>query len=300
MLIHEAIQHKNKGRDRTIILKARQLGITTLKLIQGLDKALFIKNKTIVITAHKKEKQIELFRRVKYAFEQMPNTIILDDGTVWHKPKVKDDNKNELSFPENNSRIQVSLDCRSGTPTDVHITELAFRRDAKEMMTGTLPSIHKKANLTIETTANGMGNYFHSMWNKNYKQENAQFHTLFLPWYTDITYVSDDRLPVPPDVRHITNPDYMRLSLKQNQINWYAAQFLDLGEEVLQEFPSTPEEAFLASGDKFISDTFLRKLKRPGFDMDIEFENMRIYQKPDPAYNGQYIYGIDTAYGGKY
>jgi hypothetical protein len=75
---------------------------------------------------------------------------------VWNKPKTTYDNKNELFFKELNSKIMVTLDSRSGTPTDVHITEIAFRRDAREMMTGTLPSIPIDASLTIETTANGV------------------------------------------------------------------------------------------------------------------------------------------------
>jgi len=74
---------------------------------------------------------------------------------VWHKPTTKYDSKTEYHF-SNNSVIKVSLDSRSGTPTGLHITELAFRDDAEGMMTGTLPSVPKNAPITVETTANGV------------------------------------------------------------------------------------------------------------------------------------------------
>jgi hypothetical protein len=51
--------------------------------------------------------------------------------------------KSTIRFTETNSKIEVVLDTRSGTPSDVHSTELAFVENAKEMMTGTIPSIPK-------------------------------------------------------------------------------------------------------------------------------------------------------------
>ena len=49
--------------------------MTTYKLISALDRVLFTKNQTMIITAHKRDKQIEIFQRVKYAYENMPDII---------------------------------------------------------------------------------------------------------------------------------------------------------------------------------------------------------------------------------
>jgi hypothetical protein len=69
------IYRQGKDHKRLMILKARQLGMTTEKLIMGLDTVLFYKNKTVVITAHKRDKQVEIFQRVKYAYEHMVEQI---------------------------------------------------------------------------------------------------------------------------------------------------------------------------------------------------------------------------------
>lgn len=158
------------GYVRLIILKARQLGVTTDRLLDGLDDCILKTNQNIVITAHNREKQKEIFQKVKYSYQKVPEALKTDKG-IRYKPKPKYDNVNELYFPNNNSKIQVSLDSRSGTPSKLHITELAFRADAREMMAGTLPSMPKQSDIVIETTANGVGNYFYEMRYKYYGRD---------------------------------------------------------------------------------------------------------------------------------
>jgi hypothetical protein len=99
--------------------------------------------------------------------------------------------KSSIHFLETNSKIEVVLDTRSGTPSDVHITELAFVENAKDMMTGTLPSIPKTGNITIESTANGTGGQFHEMRSKNYDNTKGTFTCIFFPWYIAPEYRSD-------------------------------------------------------------------------------------------------------------
>ena len=103
------LEHK-----RLVILKGRQLGITTLECIDKLDRALLYSNQNLVITAHNQEKQKEIFQKVKYAYEHMLDGhtgINLEDGTKWYKPTTKYDNTTELFF-SNNSRITVTLNSR--------------------------------------------------------------------------------------------------------------------------------------------------------------------------------------------
>jgi hypothetical protein len=87
--------------------------MTTYKIIEGLDKALFYSNQTCIITAHKQEKLKELFEKAKFAFDMLPEAIQMNDGRIWYKPKAHYNNANELYFKDINSKIKVTLDSRS-------------------------------------------------------------------------------------------------------------------------------------------------------------------------------------------
>lgn len=70
---------KSTGKVRLKLLKARQLGFTTYKYIDKLDKALFYSNVTVNIVAHNREKLQDIFKRVKFTYESVPDKIKLKD-----------------------------------------------------------------------------------------------------------------------------------------------------------------------------------------------------------------------------
>jgi len=297
----ELIYDLQKLYKRIMILKARQLGMTTYKMIDWLDKALFLENQTIVITAHKQEKQKELFQKVKYAFSMLPNSIDNWDWLIRHKPVPQYDSVNELYFPWNNSRIKVTLDSRSWTPTNLHITELSFRQDAEEMMTGTLPSVPKNTQITIETTANWIWNYSYNLRQKNYwtnwdNNWNWEFYCVFIPWYIDPDYrfpLDKWEIIVLPDIiKHIE-----KLPIDEEQKKWYLFKYNELSvvreDRVFQEFPSTSEEAFLGTGNPVFKTSIIKWLSKLIYQKDIVFQDLRIYRKAEEweIYN----YWVDTA-----
>lgn len=286
---------KRFKRVRLIILKARQLGMSTFELIDWLDTVLFSENETKIITAHKQDKQKDLFQRVKFAYDSIPDEIEDPEFPwwVWKKPKPKYDNVNELYFPETNSRIKVSLDSRSNTPTGLHITELAFVENAREMMAGTLPSIPKNAPITIETTANGVGGYFHELRKKYEGMSNWEFHTVFIPRYTDDEYVSEVFRETPKELAYLHDiiNEFTKDKLSQEQINRYLEQYEMLGREVFQEFPSTADEAFLTTGDNVFNTTTLKNLPKLEFRVDPLYDHLRWYRKDVK----DIIVGVDTS-----
>lgn len=278
---------------RLIILKARQLGMTTDRLVDGLDECLLKTNQNIVITAHNREKQKEIFQKVKYSYQYVHEALKNERG-VRYKPKPKYDNVNELYFPSNNSKIQVSLDSRSGTPTKLHITELAFRTDAREMMAGTLPSMPKHSDIVIETTANGVWNYFYELWHKYYGRDDGEFKTIFIGWWFADEYQTPllpwEVIKLPPELHHLES-----LELIPEQKKWYLGQYDILGRDVFQEYPSTPEEAFLTTGDTVFSLQTIKNLPKQPFTEDGKYPKLRIYRPP----TDYCLYGIDTAEGWK-
>jgi len=101
---------------RDLILKARQLGFTTLLCIVGLDEAIFNDNWSVAIIAHKLEDAKRIFQeKVKYPYDQLP------DELKAARPLVKDA-ADSLQFA-NGSKISVTNSARSGTLQRLHISE---------------------------------------------------------------------------------------------------------------------------------------------------------------------------------
>ncbi len=274
---------KERWSYKLVILKARQIGFSTYKLIDKLDKVLFYPNTTAYIVAHKREKMVDLFEKVKLAYSLIPERIRLEDGTIWEKPKPKTDNKNEYYFPHNNSKIKITLDARSGTVTDLHISEWAFITNFRDMLRGSLHA-SENADITIETTANGI-NEFYEFW-KYHNKEGTLFKTLFFPWYDHREYESEIDHDVPEDILWMKEK-----WIPQNKLNWYIPKYLEDPRGMQQEHPTIPDEAFLTTGSP-VFDTFVLKSLTPvEGKFNSRYRNLCIYQDP-----GKWaMYGVDTS-----
>lgn len=280
------LYEEEKKSKKIIILKARQIWFTTYKLIDKLDKCLFYRNTTAYVVAHKQDKLQDMFMKIKLAFERLPDQILLSDWTYWNKPQPKFDNKNEYYFPSLNSRIKVVLDSRSWTVTDLHISELAFIRDAESMMRATMPSA-KNANITIETTANWM-NYLYKLWNKQSNVDNPQFTPLFIPRYTNSEY----KKPIDEYYIPDTQFDYLRLmGISEEQIYRYQEEASADPIWYKQEYPSTPEEAFLTTWSRVFNAEIVKNLTKLQYTVDSKYDKLRIYK---PLNTVWYIW-VDTA-----
>jgi len=233
---------KTKGRVWLKLLKARQIGFTTYKLIDKLDKVLFYSNTNVNIVAHNREKLQEIFKRVKYTFEQIPEQIKLSDWRIRHKPKPKYDNTNEYYFPEKNSTMKITLDSRSWTLTDCHISEWAFIDNFRDMLRATLPSA-EQADITIETTANWMNEF------KEFRDNDDRFEEMFFPWFVQEEY----RKKSPEWYKCMEELAYLqdKYSLDNDQMYWYEEKYRNDKDWTLQEYPSEPIDAFISSGRPF-------------------------------------------------
>lgn len=83
--------------------------------------------------------------------------------------------------------------------------------------------------------------------------------------------------------------------LTEEQKRRYYEQRLSLGKKCFQEYPCTPEEAFLNTGDPFFDLDMVKQYARLPFSIDSEFPELRIYKAPNYRYC---MYGVDTAAGG--
>lgn len=273
-------QHKKEGKPlRYIVLKARQMGLSTL--FEGLifqDTANH-ENKNSLIIAHEEQASSNLFNMSKLYYEYLPDLI---------KPMKKYANGKVLSFenPTNEDaekalnpglRSKISIATagsgevgRSATYHNIHASEVAFFPDAKTTMLGLLQAVPDQPNtmVVLESTANGVGDWFHEMWQKAEKGLN-EFTPIFLPWFIQPEYerkffTDEEKNTFIEQVDIVTQDvngnevrtyewDLMQKhDLTYEQLNWrrYTIQNKCQGDEILfmQEYPSTPEEAFISSG----------------------------------------------------
>lgn len=245
-----------------IILKARQLGFSTAIDIYLLDEALFNNNLKCGIVAQDLQAAGEIFRtKIEIPFDNLPE---------WLKPSFRIVSRRSGAnggaiFFKHGSSIQVATSFRSGTLQRLHVSEhgkicAKYPEKAKEVKTGTLQAIHPGEIAFIESTAEGVGGDFHSLCMDAIELNRSgmalskldwKFH--FFAWWQDPKY----RTPVAAGglMASKAQCEYfaaveasMGCQLDDEQRQWYVLKEAMLKEEMKQEFPSTPLEAFLTSG----------------------------------------------------
>lgn len=246
--------------NRNIILKARQLGFTTLIAIYFLDCALFRDNVRAGIVAQSEDVAKTIFRdKIQFAYLNLPP--VLRDAMPLGR-----DSQSELLFAHNNSSIRVATSMRSGTLQYLHVSEFGkicakYPDRADEVVTGSIPAVPSNGVVFIESTAEGQEGEFYKMCkraqslndaDKKLGKKDFSFH--FFPWWSEPKYCA------PIDVAIVTDKDSqyfdkvesdMNTTLSPEQRAWWCstrdAEFSGAEEKMWQEYPSTPTEAFQRS-----------------------------------------------------
>lgn len=240
---------------RLIILKARQMGFSTLTEALIFHRTATKHNVNSLIIAHKDEATTNLFNMSKLFYSELP---------IQLKPLRKASNAKEIIFDapsrmEELKGLNSKIKCataggdgvgRSDTLSNVHISEFAFWTGNKmETLNGLLQSVPSRAGtmVIIESTANGFDD-FKRLWDKAVSGEN-DFVPVFFPWFEMEEYQrAYDGFPYTEEEEELTE----RFGLTPEQISWrrWCIKNNCGGDLNLfkQEYPATPEEAFIATG----------------------------------------------------
>lgn len=246
------------GRD--IILKARQLGFTTFKMIHDLDECLFTADFSAGCICHNLEDAKDIYRnKIRYAYQQITDDqkrLISDMG--YELPVPSNDKDNGYVF-SNGSSIKVSTSYRGGTLQSLHISEFGkickkYPEKAKEIVTGAFEAVGIGNWITIESTAEGREGYFYeySIQAKKLKAlgndlNNLEFCFHFFPWWLRDEYSLNGAI-APALIEYFDELEAKHdISLNNGQKSWYSTKWRILGEDMKREYPSTPEEAFQQS-----------------------------------------------------
>ena len=305
---------------RLIILKARQLGFSTLTEGLIFHACATRRNVNALIVAHREDATANLFRMSKLFYDELPAPV---------KPMLRASNAQELVF-ENPSKLRSEREARPGlrsrircataggrgigrsdTLQCVHLSEYAFWPDGADGKASTLAGILQAVPslpgtmVVIESTANGFED-FKERWDAAVAGEN-DFEPVFFAWFENPDYA----MPVVPGTEWRPEERELRdaYRLTDEQLQWRrwciannCGGSLDMFR---QEYPASPGEAFLHSGTGvFDNEQIVLRLERlpspagrgeftDGEWTESETGAITLYELPEKGV--PYVLGGDTA-----
>jgi hypothetical protein len=165
-----------RDNDYNIILKSRQLGISTLSAGYALWLMTFFGDKNILVIATKQEVAKNLVLKVKVMYENLPS---------WLKLPATEDNKLSLRF-NNGSQIKATSSSgdsgRSEALSLLIIDEAAFISNVEEIWISAQQTLATGGGAIILSTPNGTGNFFHRTWKDAETNPLSRFKPIKLPW----------------------------------------------------------------------------------------------------------------------
>ena len=265
----------------SIVLKARQIGFSTLAAAYAFWLVFFRQDRFVVMLSRTERESVKLLAKSKYGFRFLP---------VWMKergPKQTTDHQQKMMF-DNESAIESlpsgNDPARGESVYLVIVDEWAFLPNPEEAWASIEPIADVGGRVIGLSTANGSGNFFHQLW-VNSQTGTNQFQGIFFPWDAD----------------------------GERDEDWYTAKSRNMQPwQMHQEYPRFPEEAFIKSGNPVFDIDMLDEMHlidpdRGYFhlysDGNGEFRatpegELAVWQYPE--LDGVYVIGADVAEGLSY
>lgn len=342
---------------KVIILKARQMGFSTA--VEALCYWWTSTNFNInsVIIGNDEKSSLNLYRMFRRYF---------DNTNILFKPSVRYNTKSDLTFEKfDESGKQIGLGSaikietaknksagRSDTVNFLHASELGAWENGEDLVASLMQTVpdaevmDKPSMVFLESTAEGRGNYFHKEYVAAVNKKN-NYQPLFAPWWILDTYERDATFE---DLGQLNDYESFLVELMRKghetlghkftvseesiprKLAYYrrkAKDFAATPERLPQEYPSTWEESFIASGKNVFNPLALQEMEKdatPLEDVDyykitpledrpyeefelekVQFEPnetpddftykapLKIWEKPKPY--KEYVIGADVAEG---
>lgn len=318
---------------RIIVLKARQMGLST-----AIEAIIYWwttthRNITSAIIAHEDSASRNLYNMFKRYY---------DNSNTLFKPQRKYDTRSDLTFGlQDQDGNEIGLNSviktatakntgagRSDTIQLVHGSEVAFWDNGEDLVGSLMQTVPYKPNTMIflESTANGRGNFFSKIWDQSVKGDSV-FETFFFPWWIQDEYEMDgekieDFTPEEQDIVDLMREGLQvgsefyqvpeeKIQAKIRFRRYKEREFVASPELLLQEYPSTPHEAFIASGstvfnvkslahmEKLVTEPKLYTIhdndSREPYVSEDNNGKLKIWEMPAPG--EEYVIGADAAEG---
>ena len=271
-----SIKHWMENR-YSVVLKARQIGFSTLAAAYSFWLTFFWADRFVVMLSRTEREAAKLLQKSKYGYKFLPQ---------WMKergPQLTSDNQLKMTFGNESSIESLPSGndpARGESVYLVIVDEMAFLPNPEEAWASIEPIADVGGRVICLSTANGSGNFFHHLWVGSQTGNNA-FKGLFFPW-----------------------------SASDRDDDWYETKQRTMSQwQLHQEYPTSPDEAFIKSGNPVFDIEAINEVvpEEPdcGYVHVITRKNMefrlaqdgefRVWDSPQP--DGVYVIGADVAEG---
>jgi len=246
------------------LLASRQIGKTTLMTIYALWIACFFEDQRLLIVANKEQTAINIFKRVRLAYEQLPNYL---------KPGAVEYGKTSMSLG-NGSSIGISTtssDAGRGESVNVVILdELAFIDNhlVEQFWKSVYPIISssKKSKIFVASTPNGTGNLFHELYTGAMENKNG-WHAERVDWW----------------------------EVPGRDEDWKDKTIRTLGS--VEAFDQEFGNVFIQTGESAINEKLFMELKAECAEPAFVFDEGKYLLWEEPNKDNIYVAGVDVSEG---
>jgi hypothetical protein len=325
-LVHERLekQKKETGRVRALILKARQEGISTYVAARFWHQVALYPNIVALIVADQRKRSEKLWDIYQRYFDRSPEFLRPDRKVALRRQEF-------IFGHESQIEVDTAEDPdlgRAATYHLLHASELAAWQRAEDAWLSVLQAVPQDGSeVIVESTAQGVGNLFHRLWEAAEAKE-TEWLPIFLPWWIHEEY----RIPkvaasLEEEIRESGDPFEREAQdegilfegephkLDVHQLAWRRQVLRDnfYGDKLgfQQENPATATEAFITAEGGFFDAQALNdydKLTRPPIAAGLMAirKDAVVFGKTDrgpisiwerPRKDGHYVIGCDTASG---
>ena len=294
-----------------IVLKSRQVYATTFFENLTFVRTIEYPNTNSLIIAQDLDSAGNIFGMAKRFYDHLP------------LPKLKPSKMKEIVFelPGGTSNFRVvsagnAAKGRGTTQTCVHCSEVAFWQHGSDIMAGLFQAIPNLPNTlwVLESTANGLigqGAVFYDLWKAAVSGQSSLI-PIFIPWFVMPKYRMGPALPEGEwdEEEKLLVETWGDVGLDGHSLAWRRdtiATKLGTTELFHQEYPSTPQEAFISSGLPAFDPLAILKQQRNicGPKLRGTMQGNKFVRMPkgevsvwkEPHSTHAYFIGVDTAEG---
>ncbi len=300
-----------------IILKSRQLGMSAVSCALSLYYAMTSPNNHCLLISYSLDSADAIFDKLKQLYDDLPNAIRLKDIA---------NNRKELKF-ENGSKITVCTlgskqIARGSSIKFCHISEVGFCKQdmVEKQILAIEQALLPNGKIILESTANGL-NEFSNMWEKA-ENGDSLYKPFFFSWIEDKVMFANEYKDFTERYKNLNGKNltyadltkeeitYYEMGASIEQLTWRRIKIKNSNEmQFKQEFPASPIEAFVTSGNNIFNAEKLQKQYNivKQFEPLKSIQNCPIELKPyirnylsvweTPQLNLKYSIGVDASEG---
>ncbi len=289
-------EYSEKCSRRNIVLKARQLGVTTYVAARFFIQTITRPGTLTVQVAHTEESAQVIFSIVRRFCEHMPARM--RRGVL----RTSRSNVRQLVFPQLDSEYRVeTADDNAGRGMTIHYLHCSevsrWPRSGMETLASLRAAVVPEGEIVLESTANGAAGVFYEEW---IKADETGYTQHFFPWWYDKSYREDvgkgKVLPLTDEEKDLMSSH----DLTEGQIAWRRKQWKTLRAMAEQEYAEDAVSCFVASGECVFDMAAIEQAAARGGQITESQDNGRllIWCPPNDGAQWQYIIGVDSAGGG--